>query len=188
MNADRPSLTGSAVLRALTPAIAPAMREAGCTRQKWTLGFSRRASNDWFALCVGLSRPWPVSASFVVINVDIGLARIEDARAGRYRRLSRVLGPGAERSALLAYRNAEIAAARVRDAAHVDDRHAMPNASLYRPIADDLPENYYADVWLPVATPDAAALVPLLPKLLIAALDRVADARVDGSRLLLDGE
>jgi len=151
LDTDRSPLTGSSALRQIGSAIAPTMVEAGCTRGRWSLGFYRRVSDEWLALSVGVTRPRYPGASFLVINVDIGLSRIADARAGRFRRLSRVLGLSAERSELLTYRNAALAAARERDAPPPvgGSDAARIDASFYEPRLEGLPENHYSDVWLP---------------------------------------
>lgn len=186
MTEGRAPLRGSEVLRSLTTAIAPAMRAAGCTRAGGALGFHRQIAPELFTLAVGRSRPFEPAASFVLVNAEIGLARVPDARAGRFRRLSGVLGPGDARAALIAYRNQALARARSRDAPAIADGRVDPR--FYEPLSESLPENYYADVWLPVGTQDASALAALLPELLLAAFSRVAHARIEGSRLLLDGE
>lgn len=110
MSSPRDALTGSGALRSISTSIAPAMRAGGCTRARWTLGYYRQIAPELFAMSVGRSRPYEPAASFVLVNVEIGLARIPDARAGRFRRLSGVLGPGLWRTELVRYRNEELGA------------------------------------------------------------------------------
>lgn len=186
MSSPRDALTGSGALRSISTSIAPAMRAGGFTRARRTLGYYRQIAPELFAMSVGRSRPYEPAASFVLVNVEIGLARIPDARAGRFRRLSGVVGPGLSRTELVRYRNEELASARVRDAGVIDAGRV--DARIYEPLAEDLPDNYYTDVWLPVGVAGVGRLAAILPRLLLAAFERVERACIEGTRLLLEGE